>query len=59
MGKMVLNPDKQAVKQVREGLKMRNGYCPCLVLMNEDTKCPCKDFREDKKCHCGLYVEEV
>lgn len=35
-----------------------NGYCPCAVLQNEDTKCPCKEFREQTepgKCHCGRF----
>lgn len=35
-----------------------DGYCPCLVLRNEDTKCMCEDFREQKHpgvCHCGRF----
>ena len=33
------------------------GYCPCMVERTEDTKCPCKDFREmtEGVCHCGRY----
>lgn len=39
------------------------GYCPCAVLKTPDTKCVCKEFREQKtpgKCHCGRFekVEE-
>ena len=35
-----------------------DGYCPCLVMRNEDTKCMCKDFREQNHpgvCHCGRF----
>lgn len=56
--KVKLNPDKQLVEVIREGLKQRDGHCPCLVDKTEDTKCPCKVFRETKDCHCGLYITE-
>lgn len=38
-------------------------HCPCILpsLYNEDTICPCKNFREEvfvgEKCHCGLYIK--
>lgn len=40
-----------------------DGYCPCAIWKTPDTKCMCKDFREQKEpgpCHCGRYekVEE-
>lgn len=55
-----LNPDKQIVKVIQEGLKKTNGYCPCRLIQNEDTKCMCKEFRESTsgECHCGLYIKE-
>ena len=34
-----LNDDKEIVKTIKEGLKKNNGYCPCRVEKNEDTKC--------------------
>lgn len=43
---------------VGELVKANNGYCPCAVLKNEDTKCMCKEFREQTEpglCHCGRY----
>ena len=57
--KIVVNPDKELVKEVREGLKRTGGYCPCRVVKNEDTKCLCKDFREQSEgeCYCGLYIK--
>ena len=33
------------------------GYCPCMVDKTQDTKCPCKAFREQAEgvCQCGRY----
>jgi hypothetical protein len=34
------------------------GYCPCTVVKNEDTRCICKEFKEQKHagvCHCGRF----
>lgn len=59
------NPDKDYAKKVREKLKDNGGYCPCRINKNEDTKCMCKEFRdqiekgEEGMCHCGLYISEV
>ncbi len=54
-----LNKDKELVKSIREKLKESNGFCPCRLVKNEDTKCMCKEFREqtEGECHCGLYVK--
>lgn len=63
--KIVLNEDTNIVKLIREGLRANGGYCPCAVEKSDDTKCMCKEFREQSEgyCHCGLYnkitVEEV
>jgi len=53
-----LNPDRETASIIREGLKAREGHCPCMVEKNQDTKCPCRKFREEKECRCGLYVCE-
>ena len=54
-----LNDDKEIVKTIKEGLKKNNGYCPCRVEKNEDTKCMCKEFIEQPNgpCGCGLYYK--
>lgn len=54
---MRLNPDKEVVELIKQGLKARNGYCPCELDMNEDNKCPCKAMREEQECRCGLYIK--
>lgn len=56
--KIILNPDKDHVSLIRTKLNANDGYCPCSIIHNEDTKCPCKSFRECEQvgaCHCGLY----
>lgn len=34
------------------------GYCPCAIEQTEDTRCPCKEFREyplPGPCRCGRF----
>lgn len=60
--KVKLSDDKERVKKITEKLKSNGGYCPCSLIKTEDTKCRCKEFREQiergesGECHCGLYV---
>lgn len=56
--KIKLSNNKELVAEIKQKLKSNNGYCPCRLTQNEDTKCPCKEFREQievGECHCGLY----
>ena len=60
-----LNPDAEVVKTVKEGLKAKDGYCPCRVGKDPDYICMCKEFREqiadpdfEGYCHCMLYYKE-
>ena len=49
-------------KSIRELVAQNNGYCPCAVENTPDTKCMCKEFREQKEpglCHCGRYGKVV
>lgn len=60
--KISLNPDNSIVEDVRKRLKDNDGYCPCRLVKNKDTKCMCKEFVEQTtsgECHCGLYIKEV
>ena len=54
-----LSEDKELVQEIREKLKENDGYCPCKIEKTDDTKCMCKEFREQKngECHCGLFVK--
>ena len=63
--KIRLNEDPEIVRTVKEGLAARGGYCPCRTVKHEDTKCMCREFREQIKdpdfegyCHCMLYYKE-
>lgn len=55
-----VNQDKILVREIRKQIQNNDGYCPCSIEKSEDTKCPCKAFREQEhgSCHCGLYYKE-
>ena len=62
--KVVLNPDEKIVSVIRDGLKRKDGYCPCRIDKTEDTKCMCREFRDQINdpefegfCHCRLYYK--
>ena len=64
--KIELNKDKIVVNLIKEGLKKNGGYCPCKLQKTEDTKCMCKEFKEQIKnpnfegfCHCMLYYKSI
>ena len=59
-----LNENKEIVEKIKEGLKKKGGYCPCRVEKTEDTKCMCKEFREqiadpnlEGYCNCMIYYK--
>ena len=58
MVKIEKTPDSGAIEAaVREN----EGYCPCAVSKNPDTKCMCKEFRNmpEGLCHCGLFKKTI
>ena len=64
--KIKFNPDSEIVKLVQDGLKKTGGYCPCRLEKTEETKCMCKEFRDQRKdpdfegfCHCMLYYTSL
>lgn len=63
--KIRLNEDEEIVKTIKEGLKKKNGYCPCRLEIKEENKCMCQEFKDQIKdpdfegyCHCRLYYKE-
>ena len=61
---VTLNPDPEIVKMIKEGLKKRNGYCPCRREDKEEYKCMCDEFKAqiadpdlEGYCHCMLYYK--
>lgn len=60
MLKIKISEDKELVAEIKQKLKENDGYCPCRLTQSEETKCPCKEFRESTEvgeCHCGLYLK--
>ena len=57
--RVITNPNKEFVAEIRAKIKENNGHCACAISFNEDNKCICKEFREQKigECHCGLYIK--
>ena len=60
-----VNSDQCVVAEVRKALAANEGYCPCKLVHTPDTKCMCREFREQVKdpdfegyCHCMLYYKE-
>ena len=58
------NDNEKIVNAIREGLKKKEGHCPCRLEMTEDTMCMCKEFRAqiadpdfEGFCHCMLYYK--
>lgn len=60
MSNIRVNPDSEWVREFKLELKSNNGYCPCKLFKNKDTKCICKDFKEQKTgwCECGYLYKE-
>lgn len=63
--KITVNEDRKIVDAIREGLRKRDGYCPCRIEKIEDNICMCREFREqiadpefEGYCHCRLYRKE-
>lgn len=63
--KIRLNENKELVEKIREGLKKKDGYCPCRLEKTDDNICMCQEFRDqiadedyEGYCHCMLYYKE-
>lgn len=59
-----LNENKEVVEKIKEGLKKKDGFCPCKLGKLPENKCMCKEFREqiadpdfEGYCHCMLYYK--
>ena len=52
--------DKDKATKIKVAIERNQGYCPCSIQKNEDTKCVCKTMRTGGGCHCELfeYLEE-
>ena len=64
--KVQYNKDKQVVEMIKNGLKEKDGYCPCRIDKTPENKCLCKEFKEqiddptfEGYCHCMLYYKSL
>ena len=58
--KIIKNPDAAVYEEMTEAVKANGGYCPCAFGKSEDTRCPCREFREQEiegECRCGRFVK--
>jgi len=59
-----INPNKEYAEEIKRKLRDNGGFCPCSLVKNEDTRCICKEFREQVErnesgyCYCGLWYAE-
>ena len=63
--KIRFNDDPKVVAAIREGLKRKDGYCPCRLHKTPENICMCQEFRDqiadpdfEGYCHCRLYYKE-
>lgn len=62
--KIIFNEDEKFVAAIREGLKRKDGYCPCKIQRIPENICMCEEFRNqiadpdfEGYCHCKLYYK--
>lgn len=54
------NPNTDSFKVISDAVKQNDNYCCCAIVKDEDTKCMCKNFREQTEsgfCHCGRFLK--
>lgn len=63
--KIYFNENKKVVDAIRQGLKEKDGYCPCRLERIDENICMCREFRDqiadesfEGYCHCKLYYKE-
>ena len=43
---------KVGSQEIQDAVKANDGYCPCMRTKSPDTKCMCKEFREQECDFC-------
>lgn len=61
MIKIYPNPNRDDYNAITKAVLDNDGYCPCKLVKDKDTKCMCKEFREMQElgvlCHCGRFFK--
>ena len=53
-----LNPNKEYVDIIINGILKRDGHCPCRKTQDNTTLCPCNEFIETGGCKCKLFIKK-
>ena len=53
---MKFTDDIKLKEAILQGLEKCNGHCPCNLIKDESTICPCVECRETGTCYCGLFI---
>lgn len=54
----VLNPNKEYVDIIINGILKRDGHCPCRKTQDDTTLCPCDEFVKTGDCKCNLFIKK-
>ena len=60
MLKIIKKPDVKTYNEDILAVKDHDGHRPCELVKTKDTKCPCKNFKNQNiegECHCGRYIK--
>lgn len=52
---MTFTDDMQLILDIGEKL-LQDPHCPCALLKNDNTLCPCLGCRKKQNCHCGMFI---
>lgn len=58
--KIYVNPDEEFFEKISKKVKDNDGYCPCMLVRNKDTRCMCKEFMDKQEngfCRCRRYYK--
>lgn len=59
---MTIKIEKVGGPEIEAAVAANDGYCPCAVCHEPDTKCMCLEFRLSTTsglCQCGLYKKTI
>lgn len=54
----ILNPNKEYVDKIIQGIIKKEGHCPCRVQISDETYCPCDEFIKQGICRCKLFIKK-
>ena len=60
MLKIIPNPDKEMYEAVTKEVKANDGYCCCRLVRDKNTRCVCKDFKNQQTeglCYCERFMK--